>query len=197
MATSRQDSIEEALKALSLNPGHLDILTNNPARDNPYHNNEHLYTVALNCLEAARYYGLTRSEQRLLFLAGLYHDYAHSGGLHSDVINVSKSISAALNYCTKLEKLSGEEKDALALIIHATIQPSTLHHTILTLQQEIIMDADMMQWLESDADGFLTGLSAELGFEVTWHSTKEFLESYLPKTEWGAIKIASLVANLH
>lgn len=197
MPVVRQELIEESLKALSLNPAHLDIIGLNPAHINPYHNNEHLYTVALNCLEAAKYYNLSRQDERLLLLAGLYHDYAHSGGKHSDTINVSKSISYALHHCEELEKLSDEETDKLANIIHATIQPSTLHNADLNLLQKIIMDADMMQWLEPDADDFLVGLSVEMGREITWHSTKEFLENYVAKTDWGKHKIEALVSNLY
>lgn len=193
---SRRCRIEKILTEIGLNPEHLSILEANPSKDSPYHNNEHLFTVALNCDEAARFYSLPVEGHRVLFLAALYHDYNHSAGVSSDTINISRAISGAVEHITRLEKAAIEDLDEVAGIIHATIQPPTMHNTDIGLLHRIIMDADMMQSCEPDAEAFLAGLSVEMKKEVNWSSTKLFLEGYSPKTSWGKQKLASLLEKL-
>lgn len=193
---SRRCRIQKILDELHLNPEHLDILATNPSRDSPYHNNEHLFTVALNCDEAARFYNLPFEGHRVLFLSALYHDYNHSAGVTSDTINISRAISGAVEHISRLENSAVEDLDAVAGIIHATIQPPTMHNTDIGLLHRIIMDADMMQSCEPDAEAFLAGLSVESKTEINWSSTKVFLESYEPKTSWGKQKLASLLEKL-
>lgn len=192
----RRSKVAEILRELDLNPSHLHVLEGNPSKDSPYHNNEHLYTVALNCDEAARFYNLPFEGHRVLFLAALYHDYNHSAGASSDTINISRAISGAVEHISRLEKAQSEELDTLAGIIHATIQPPTMHNTDIGLLHRIIMDADMMQSCEPDAETFLTGLSVEMKKDVNWSSTKAFLTSYEPKTSWGRTKLASLLEKI-
>lgn len=193
---SRRCRIEKILEELRLSAEHLDILEANPSKDSPYHNNEHLFTVALNCDEAARFYALPVEGHRVLFLAALYHDYNHSAGVSSDTINISRAISGAVEHISRLEKAAVEELDEVAGIIHATIQPPTMHNTDIGLLHRIIMDADMMQSCEPDAEAFLAGLSVELKKEVNWSSTKVFLEGYEPKTSWGKQKLAALLEHI-
>lgn len=193
---SRRCRIQAILDELRLNPAHLDILETNPSKDSPYHNNEHLYTVALNCNEAAHFYSLPFEGHRVLFLSALYHDYNHSAGVTSDTINISRAISGAVEHISRLENSAVADLDAVAGIIHATIQPPTMHNTDIGLLHRIIMDADMMQSCEPDAEAFLAGLSAESKTEINWSSTKTFLESYEPKTSWGRKKLASLLEKL-
>lgn len=197
METSRQEKVRDALSILHLNPEHFDMIENNPAGNNPYHNNEHLYTVALHCHDAAFYHDLGKDDHRVLFLAALYHDYAHTAGSNSDTVNICKSVAWAIHHIESLEDFTAEQMNTVADIIHATIQPSNLHNGSLSVSQKIIRDADMMQWLEPDAEKFLSGLSKEMNQEISWASTKEFLESHIPQTAWGQMKIDSLVSNLY
>lgn len=197
MQSNREKRVLEVLRELGLSGEHACIASSqNPSQNAPYHNSGHLFTVALNCAEAADYYELGKDEKITLFLSGLYHDYGHSAGKHSDIINISQAVLCAMRNIAALEALDRKALDVIADNIHATVQPSLLHGTELSLQQKIIADADMMQWHEPDAEEFMTGLSVELGFPVTWDSTKEFLSKYHPKTSWGRAKLDALIATI-
>lgn len=194
MKSNRELRVLEILRELGLSEEHASIVSSqNPSQNAPYHNSGHLLTVALNCAEAADYYELGKDEKITLFLSGLYHDYGHSAGKQSDIINISQAVLCATRNISALEHLPNKALDVIADNIHATVQPSLLHGAELTLQQKIIADADMMQWHEHDADDFMAGLSIELGFPVTWESTKEFLSQYNPKTSWGRHKLEDLI----
>lgn len=192
----REASVLETIIELGLSPKHIKKLGKNPSKDSPYHNNQHLYTVALYVDEAAKHYQISLPERQLLFMSALYHDYAHSAGTHSDTVNISRAITATIDHVTRLETFSMDEMDTIANIIHATIQPPSLHGDPISLLQGIIMDADMLQCGEPDAEKFLSGLALEGGFEVTWSTTKDFLSRYVPKTSWGKEKISSLIARI-
>lgn len=192
----RENSVKALLKELGLSKKHLTMLGRNPAKDNPYHNNQHLYTVALNCDEAAKHYGLTLEERQILFVSALYHDYAHSAGQQSDTVNIARAITATIEHVSRLEELSSDNMDTIANIIHATIQPPTLHGDPINMLQGIIMDSDMLQCGEPDAESFLVGLAVEGNMEVTWSTTKEFLSHYVPKTSWGKAKIEALIDSI-
>lgn len=197
MKSNRELRVLEILRELGLSEEHASIVSSqNPSQNAPYHNSGHLLTVALNCAEAADYYELGKDEKITLFLSGLYHDYGHSAGKQSDIINISQAVLCAMRNISALEGLDNKALDVIADNIHATVQPSLLHGAELSLQQKIIADADMMQWHEHDADDFMAGLSVELGFPVTWESTKEFLSKYNPKTSWGRHKLEDLLATL-
>lgn len=196
MESVRRQKATAVLRELGLKDDHLEILELNPGKDSPYHNNEHLYTVALNCDEAARYYKLRLEDRRILFLAGLYHDYNHSAGATSDTINISRAIAGAVEHISRVEKSCPETLDSVAGIIHATIQPPTMHNTDIGLLHRIIMDADMMQSCEPDAEIFLAGLSVESKTEINWNTTRKFLSAYEPKTSWGREKLAQLLEKI-
>jgi hypothetical protein len=197
MKSNRELKVLEVLRELGLSEEHASIANSqNPSQNAPYHNSGHLFTVALNCAEAADYYELGKDEKITLFLSGLYHDYGHSAGKQSDIINISQAVLCAMRNISALETIGSKALDIIADNIHATVQPSLLHGAELSLQQKIIADADMMQWCEPDAEEFMEGLSAELGFPVTWHSTKEFLSKYEPKTSWGRNKLDNLISTI-
>jgi hypothetical protein len=198
MKSNRELKVLAVLRELGLSEEHVSIVSSqNPSQNAPYHNSGHLFTVALNCAQAADYYELGKDEKITLFLSGLYHDYGHSAGKQSDIINISQAVLCAMRNISVLEAMSNKALDVIADNIHATVQPSLLHGTELSLQQKIIADADMMQWCEADADEFMVGLSVELGFPVTWDSTKEFLSKYNPKTSWGRAKLDALITTIN
>lgn len=197
MKSTREIKVLEILQELGLSEEHASIASSqNPSQNAPYHNTGHLFTVALNCAQAADYYELGKDEKITLFLSGLYHDYGHSAGKHSDIINISQAVLCAMRNISALESLDRKALDVIADNIHATVQPSLLHGAELSLQQKIIADADMMQWCEPDAEEFMDGLSVELGFPVTWNSTKEFLSKYKPNTSWGRKKLEDLISTI-
>lgn len=179
-----------ALDALELSSHHARIITQeNPSASLPYHNSGHCCTVALNCLEGARVSGLDRESTRLLFLAGLYHDYAHTGGKSSDEVNISRAVEGVIRWCNHLEEFSGNELDRISENIVATIYPGSLFAGSRNLSQAIICDADHMQYLEPDASSFIEGLMLESGRPNDSISTCAFLASYEPHTEWGRGKL--------
>lgn len=85
-------------KQLGLSPFLTWMQENNPAADLPYHNSMHQILVAV---MAHRLYTMSQqhylaplddSTLPALFLAGLFHDFNHSGGVETDDINIRRAL---------------------------------------------------------------------------------------------------------
>lgn len=87
---------------------HPDLVTfrRNPSANAPYHNNLHQATVALTArfiletggskelsLKAVEDLGVPRHKDWPTVIAGLFHDYAHSGGALDDHLNIARATS--------------------------------------------------------------------------------------------------------
>lgn len=194
---TRIAKVNAVLKQLNLNVHHTHVISHeNPSASLPYHNAGHCCTVALNCYEGAVRHELNHEKTRLLFIAGLYHDYNHSAGKYSDYVNIANAISGAVHWCSQLESFSGREMDVIADNIRATVYPGVLFKGQRNLCQSIICDADHMQYLEPDAESFMEGIGSETGKPVDAVSTGQFLLAYKPHTLWGVEKLAKFRETL-
>jgi len=164
-----------------------NVTRNNPSKNLPYHNNQHSYTVALQAVNGGLQHKLDDDQLRILFIAGLYHDWNHTG-----TGNENENIARAVAGCLAGMRAAGDsDKDmwTVMFLIYATasnfVVPSKL-----PLLKAIIRDADLMQNFEFDYPVFFEGLSEELGFPVTVETTKTFLETHLFHTQWGATALS-------
>lgn len=193
--TERYTKIVEILAILDLASDHVNILSHhNPSRNAPYHNTEHCFTVAINSYKVAQYYALSLEDTQALFLAALYHDFDHSAdSTVSDIVNIERAINGLEKWLRKFK-----EENLLSFassILEGTVYPHHLFVGERNFLQQIICDADSMQWLEEDAEQFMVGLSAEKGCLVDLVSTRKFLSQHIFFTDFGLQAQQSYLLN--
>jgi HD superfamily phosphohydrolase YqeK len=190
MFADHSAEIAESLTELDLNPEHLDIISyRNYSANAPYHNKHHCFSVALNALEGAKFYDLGVEEQRIVFLAGLYHDFEHSEGKKDDTVNIANAIKGMEYWCGRLESLTPETTNLIKQAINSTIWPSHLLESERSLLDLILCDADLLQWTASDVQNYRDGLAEEKMSAVTLKDTIDFVITHGAKTRWGADRI--------
>ena len=171
----------------------LDEFGNNPSSA-PYHGSYHSYCVALNCYEGAFHEKLSEDDARVLFVAALWHDYGHSHGIFKDdTNNISIATGGLVLANAAWKELSDAELEQAMSIIRVTKYP--YERDPVTMSEQIIRDADLMQAYEQDAlvlrhqyqglkreiekmrnvtftdQEFAEGQRAWLDANVTWHSS--------------------------
>jgi len=147
-----------------------------PNTHHGYHGLSHMLHVTWVCYKAIQYYArlgqINMRGRRNLLIAGLFHDYDHTGGIGDDSTNISRAITGMK------EKLLASDvgyTEDISQIIRATQFPHTNLGTRETLEQTIIRDADMSQVLSATWIGvILTGFGSEQG-----KSPLEMLEQQL------------------
>jgi len=131
------------------------FLEHNTALNAPYHNQFHTECVMKNTyLLSVKHLtspndGFKEKEKKSrqikkLLIAALFHDFNHSAGEKSDAENVQKAIKAFLEHSFESE----EDNKEIISIIKATQFPYVIDEKDLSLSQQIIRDADMMQMFE-------------------------------------------------
>lgn len=145
--------VKEILKELSLDENIVEKLKELNFRSNqhPYHNLQHLFTVAIRAYEGAEYYNLDNDVKKSIVLAALAHDADYTVG-ECETTNLSAAKKVLQQLCS--ENLYNQS----AKYIDATEFP---HNETECLASAIIQDADLMQSFEEDADEFLHGLCVE------------------------------------
>lgn len=156
------------------------VMQNNPSKDLPYHNNIHQLLMAVT---AVRLYTVTPrvslgldnfdfEEATALFVAGLFHDYNHTGGKDEDYINIHYALEAFCVFMTQFRsptRININEQMVMALI-RSTEWPwkkEEFHYL-----QGILRDADILVQLElvgtfMPIDGLPRELEHRLGKLVT------------------------------
>ena len=136
----------------------LEMLLNfNSGNSNPYHNFSHSLSVMKNIYALGVLVGLEDDKLRLMLIAGLYHDFNHSGGKFSDIENIKRALKAV----DKLSTETKENKLFIKSLIRCTEYP--FKEQELNKYQKIMRDADLMQWLEPNfIQHVLFGLNSEL-----------------------------------
>lgn len=127
-----------------------------------YHNNYHATCVALNCYEGACYEGLSESQTKTTVLAGIFHDFNHSGGTLTDDKNIERAVFGLSNAYTE-EVIRGlgiastlpknqylTENEFTETIQTLVVTKYPYEKTPTTKMQQIIRDADLMQPYEDN-----------------------------------------------
>lgn len=153
---SRYDYLQEAFQYV--------IENNGESTFNPYHNLNHLMVVT----EYAYKLGeevLTPIELKELLLVTIFHDFKHTGGKENDAYNINlakNGLTDILNYGS-INKTDRVGILKLHSILLATQFPYVIDNADLTLQQQIIRDADLCQLFEPTRIQFnILGLQKEL-----------------------------------
>jgi len=172
---------------------YLNCLINyNNGNNNPYHNFYHTITVVKNIYSISNSMKIDENIIRLLLIAGIFHDFDHSGGKFPDDYNITNAI-IKFNQFTKESK---EDNEFIESIIKCTQFPYNKEKDVsLTDYQKIIRDADVIQWLE---DNYLQQVVFGLNKEFTTEdviSIKQlegqigFMRSIKIFTEYAQIKV--------
>lgn len=189
----RVKEVERILDVLGLDRDHLYyVMYDNPSRDLPYHNSQHLLTVAKNCYEGGVVEGLDNTILRLLVLAGLYHDWDHSGdSTVNDIVNIKRSI-VGLRKCMRVERWNAyidfekDEKTVASLILATqTPVPNYFKPERAPLPYKIIRDADSLQVTEPDTALWVYGLEEELHKYGGIDASVDFIMRHHFYTNWG------------
>jgi hypothetical protein len=88
----RREIVFGRLEQLGLGHALQYVLKNNPSAHLPYHSTTHCLTVADGCMTLADMEGVEGKDKKILALAGLFHDFNHSGGQLADVQNIERAI---------------------------------------------------------------------------------------------------------
>jgi hypothetical protein len=151
------------IKQLNLETYLKILLEKNTTNGAQYHNFYHTLCVMKNAYMIAGSEELSDTDERILCVAALFHDFDHSQGKEKDNVNVQTAISKFLEYSQE----SQADNDKIVEIIKATEYPYVIEDSELNKLQQIIRDADLLQIC---ADNYLQmnilGLSKELNVPV-------------------------------
>ncbi len=157
------------------------ININNLSNNLPYHGIDHLYSVfessynSIQKIKVRFYFDLLKYEKELL-IASLFHDYNHSGGKLPD----SENIINAIKGLTEFHSLNNEfDLEYASYLIKCTEYPYVVNENELTLEAQIIRDADMCYQFQD-----LSIVKLYQGLRVEFNKTlPEFLDNQLKFTE--------------
>lgn len=169
------------------------VKRNNPSKDLPYHDSTHCLAVARVAYELHGLMGLQRDskqhrrEQRLLVVAGLLHDWGHSGGRFTDDDdNIAVAIRELESHRQRLTDEFGPQfVDKVADLIMSTRYP---YHGLPDCNLEAVLrDADHLY--------FLTPCGPEAVLEGLRHESAA-RTGVLPTLEEQLVKQLAYVASL-
>jgi hypothetical protein len=149
----------------------LNLVNMNPAASLPYHDNTHNYVVAVNAYQMGKELQMSTYQVNHMLVAGLFHDFDHTGGTLFDVTNIIRALKAVEDN-REIFIRAGLQPWYVKQLIQATQNPPRTHYTI---PEQVMRDADLMGWAEPGTRKLMTGLTAELGTPVTKETTKAFL----------------------
>lgn len=183
----RVQRAEKVLTALGIPTDVLAVFEENPARDLPYHNNEHALTVLLNAYEGGVRYGLPSRSLVNLVIAALFHDHSHLAD-QDDAANIKRALDVWARHRVNFANY-GVDGDEVATLIAGTEFPYSESSRI---EVRILRDADILQTTEVDGDRWMSALSFEQDREITVNDTIEFLSAQV-STEWGIERVQKWV----
>lgn len=137
------------------------LITLNEGNNNPYHNLNHTLTVVKNIYDISNNISMEHDKIRLMLIAGIFHDFNHSGGIHKkDSYNILDAITAFNIYSIE----NDEDNDFIVSVIVSTQFPYDKEKDAsLNEYQKIIRDADVIQWVEDDyIQQVILGLGKEI-----------------------------------
>ena len=189
----RYKYLKEYLSTFNLPKDFITYITqpnNNPSQHD-YHNSRHCYTVSINCILASQYYRLTDNDIIELVIASIFHDWGHSGGELSDSENIDMAV-IAYSSSVATYKLYLDHQSIIRLI-RATQYP---HMPVFELKEQIIQDADLLQYLHEDALLWMESFNNETGWHNSPKDVAEFLQSQRFNTEWAQKQSQKAVERL-
>lgn len=157
---------------------------NGYSSDLPYHNIEHMFTVAEDVLQTCEEYGLADSEIQLLVMAALWHDYDYKTPLE-DHFESKEQRSAVYAYNNIMlhatednfaeQELFASEVASLVISTHKSHIPSNLYEAILNSADISNLSGPIALMLDRSIAFYIEGRLLD-GEEVVG-STLEFLTS--------------------
>lgn len=162
----------------------------------PYHNIKHTLDVFKNCYNLSFYEEIDEKSTIELCLAALFHDFNHSGGQLIDHQNIINALLALDGFFITHQTYNAiVDKNKISEIIKATQYPYVISDDLLSTEQKIIRDADMLQTFEEDwVTMIMFGLRKEMKKNMTEMIKIQigFLENMKFYTKWAEEKYKSL-----
>lgn len=154
-----------------------------PNANNPYHNFRHMIHVLCSVYEAAKFCSFKPKQFRALLLAGLVHDYGHSGRMINDHQEILKTIKSVKEFILDEDKYFLPEIEEW---LRATEFPYSSEP--ISEGAGILRDADASQsfgdtWLQQT----VFGLAQELNIPAITCLEKEieYLQNLKFYSNWG------------
>lgn len=182
--TERAGSILERLGAYR---AYLHVRDHNPSNRLPYHNWTHLCHVVVNSHRGAEHYALPARDQANLAVAGIFHDYDHSGGVTDDQQNVDRAIANFQEWSSTQSHPTWDDAE-VELLIRTTQWPPVVDPISIT--QKIMRDADLMEngldtWEELIMNGVRFELEVKEGVPITLEDMKRRQVEYHRGVQWN------------
>lgn len=147
----RMKIVLDGIEKYHLNKYFDKVFTLNPSNMLPYHNFNHIIVMCYHLLKCIELYGVPYNDARLLLIAGLFHDWAHSGGKFDDKENVQIAISGAIcAFVFNEDEGNSGDIETIVHIIEATEYPYTIPYDELNQLQAIIRDCDLLMYFEDN-----------------------------------------------
>lgn len=178
----RHEYLKEYLSTFQLSQDFIEYIINpdnNPSQ-HAYHNSNHCFTVAINSILASQYYNFSDTDSLELIIASIFHDWGHSGGELSDSENIDIAVIAYTS-AASIYKLYLNHQNIIRYI-RATQYP---HMPVSELKEQIMQDADLLQYLHEDALEWIESFNNETGGHSSPKDVAEFIKSQHFNTEWG------------
>lgn len=169
-----------------------EALNTNESRNLPYHNSNHMESVAALAYEGCEFYSIGGDILKCVIGASLLHDYNHSGGkFKDDTQNVEIALENMVRITTNYPELFiNDDIKIMYHIIKSTKYPydTNMDMDILPLYVKIVLDADIIQsFLYKPYTSILRGLSEEMDitFDRFIETQDSFIDNLKPHTDWG------------
>ena len=176
----------------------LYVVKNNPSANVPYHNTRHMIDmtrIAQNLLMVQGTESYTdgdTGDMTVLTLAGLFHDFAHSGGKEDDTKNVKRACKEAFTFLSGKPSISNIMLNDIIETIECTVFPFTVEPT--TLYQKCIRDADVLYAtmsqdptiiMEKLRDEICVSQDRAISYEEMLEGQRKFMDGVILYTDAG------------
>lgn len=157
-----------------------------------YHNIHHMMSVCCiafsDLMQGPQGFVLTKSEQQILFLSCMIHDFHHKQESGNDYININNAVSYVE---TKLYEwfptYSKSYSEVLKWYVKDTIKCTEFpfKHEPMTRVQQIIRDCDLMMFTQIDGGIYLKGLCNEMKmYDLTGEQAVQQHFEFMKSIRW-------------
>jgi hypothetical protein len=164
------------------------ILENNTSNNAPYHHFHHMMSVTKHLFKGISHYPELSNDYHTILIGGMFHDMNHSMGKENDGYNVKQAIKAFEDFYEE-NPFENVDKGKVINMIKATQYPYVIDDKDLTLEQQLIRDADLMMVLEPDwFQNIVLGLNVEMNVndpKKVIEGNIEFHKNIKMRTKWG------------